>query len=232
MHEIIYGYTKSSRFGLYITGGATFNSPERDITAITIPGKNGTLTIDNKRFHNITIQYPAYIRSDYITKTRLIKEWLLDEPGYRRLEDTYNPEVFRMARFKGPINFDTRELNQSGELTFCFDCMPQKFLKEGEQAVEITEETILSNPSPFPSKPKIRVYGTDGTVYVANNKIIITEIDEYVDIDCDSQNAYKSTSNKNGFVKTDFPEIAAGSSGIKFAGNISKVIVWPRWWTI
>lgn len=232
MHEIIYGDKKSSEYGIYITGNGVFDAPERDITPITIPGRSGTLTIDNKRFNNIVITYPAFIYKDFMENAQMAKEWLLMEPGYRRLEDTYNKDCYRMARFIGPINFSMRELNHSGEFNLSFDCMPQKFLKSGEEPIEITEEIILTNPSPFPAKAIIRVFGTDGTVFIGNKIIIMNQIDEYVDIDCDSGNAYKETENKNKTVLTDFPEIPAGSTGIKFEGNITKTVIWPRWWSI
>ena len=38
---------KSTEYGLYINGDAAYNAPERDTEDIEIPGRSGTLTVDN-----------------------------------------------------------------------------------------------------------------------------------------------------------------------------------------
>lgn len=224
---------KSSReFGLYISGSGTFNAPQRDIETVEIPGKNGTLTIDKKRFLNITISYPAFIREKFRAYTDAAREWLLAAPGYRRLEDSYHPEEYRMARFTGPLDWDARILNRSGECTLDFDCMPQRFLKMGEIPHTLTASGTFVNPTVFEAKPLFRVYGTSGTLMVGNTAIEISEIEEYIDIDCDTQNAYKGTENCNSKVTPAFPTFPVGQTGVMFSGGITSVTVIPRWWTI
>lgn len=49
----------SGTYGVYITGDAVFNAPERDVEMITIPGRNGALALDNGRFENISVTYPS-----------------------------------------------------------------------------------------------------------------------------------------------------------------------------
>ena len=86
---LIYNGKSSREFGLYVSGSGTFNAPQRDIETIEIPGRNGTLTIDKKRFKNISIPYPAFIREKFRAYTDAAREWLLADAGYRRLEDSY-----------------------------------------------------------------------------------------------------------------------------------------------
>ncbi len=229
---LIYNERNSKDFGLYISGSGTFNAPQRDIETIEIPGRNGTLTIDKKRFLNITISYPAFIREKFRAYTDAAREWLLADAGYRRLEDSYHPDEYRMARFTGPLDFDTRILNRSGECTLSFDCAPQRFLKMGEIPHTLTAASAFVNPTVFEAKPFFRVYGTSGTLTVGNTAIEISEIDEYIDIDCDTQNAFKGTENCNSKVTSDFPTFPAGKTGVMFSGGITSVTVIPRWWTI
>ena len=41
----VYGDGCSRDYGLYISGGETFNAPERDVELVEIPGKNGNLVL-------------------------------------------------------------------------------------------------------------------------------------------------------------------------------------------
>lgn len=230
--KITYDGVESSTYGLYITGSGTFNAPERDIEEVAIPGRNGTLTRDNKRFKNIPVTYPCFIKSDFLKNANGLRAWLLKAVGYRRLEDTYHAEYYRMARFKGPINFDVRALNKSGEVSLTFDCMPQRFLKSGEVDIEVKESMTVVNPTMYESAPLIRVYGTGGILTINDTTINISEIDEYVDLDCDIQDAYKGSVNKNDTVSQVFPTLHSGANNIAFSDGITSVIVRPRWWTV
>ena len=105
---LVFGGKCSKDFGIYVSGSGTFNAPERDVERIEIPGRNGELIIDSGRFKNESVSYPAFIRTSFRSCADVAREWLLSYPGYRRLEDSYNPECFRMASFTGPLDFDTR----------------------------------------------------------------------------------------------------------------------------
>lgn len=229
---LVYGGHLSSEFGLYISGEGTFNAPERDVEKVTIPGKNGDLTIDNGRFSNISVEYPAYIHERFRFFSGAARDWLLASAGYQRLEDSYHPEFFRMARFSGPLDFDVRFLSFSGECTLTFDCLPQRFDKRGEIPVVFLAAGQIVNPYRYPALPLIRVYGTSGTLSVGGTVIQISSIDEYVDLDSETQNAYKGATNCNGNISAaDFP-VLTGTTGISFEGGITQVQVTPRWWTL
>lgn len=229
----VYGEKCSKDYGLYISGGGTFNAPERDVELVEVPGKNGSLVLDNGRFKNIMVTYPAFIRQKFRDLSRMAREWLLGASGYVRLEDSYNPEYYRLARFGGPLDFETRVLNRSGECSLSFDCKPQRFLTEGDIAIDVTGSAQLFNPFPFPALPLIRVYGTSGRLLVGDVIVQISEISGYMDIDCDAMNAYKETQNCNTKINAQrFPVLPVGQTGISYEGNITHVQIKPRWWTI
>lgn len=231
-HSFVFGGESSKKYGLYISGSGTFSAPERDTQIKEIPGKNGNLIIDNHRFKNISIVYPAFIRTKFREYTDAARAWLLSDSGYRKLEDTYHPFEYRMARFTGPLDFDVRALNQSGECTLSFDSKPQRFLKSGDSIYILESAGGLVNPTPYEARPLIRVWGESGTLIVGNTFVDIEAIDEYIDIDSDTQNAYKGTMNCNENISSDFPVFKAGETGVKFEGAISRVEIQPRWWTI
>lgn len=231
MNSFIFNGKKSSEFGIYISGSGTYKFPERDVQKIEVPGRNGDLIIDNGRFKNITLNYPAFVRQNFKKNTDAARMWLLQDSAYHRLEDSYHPEQFRLARFVGPIDWSMRFMNLSGECELMFDCKPQRFLKSGEVPIRATSDIKLMNPTVFEAKPLIRVYGENGTLIVGNNIVRILKIDEYVDIDSDVENAFKGTVNCNANIRLeDFPSLCSGETGIKIEGNITSIEITPRWW--
>lgn len=226
--------TDSTEFNIGISGSGTFDAPERDVTQISVPGRSGDLLLDNNRFKNITLTYPAFISKDFSKNFDAFKAFMLSNVGYQVLEDTYHPDIFRMAEFRGPLNPDVKVLNIAGEFDLIFNCKPQRWLKEGQKGITFTEAATIINPCLFSSKPLVRVYGT-GELAIGSNTIEITSVDEYVDIDCELQDAFKGTTNCNSDIELtsgSFFELSPGENGISFDDSITSIVITPRWWTI
>lgn len=222
-------------FGVFISGAGTFDAPERDTEKVEIPGRNGDLTIDNGRYKNIPIKYPAFIVNSFSSNVEGLRNYLLTQKGYKRLEDTYHPEEFRMGKIAG--GFTTKPVAElwAGEFDLEFDCYPQRFLKSGEIPVEFTQAGTLENRQLTEAKPLIRAYGT-GSFEIGGVAVEITQADGYTDIDCELEEAYKDTlsTDKNGMIiLTDgiFPTLMPGSNTVTLSG-ITKLEIRPRWWVL
>lgn len=225
---------KNSRdFGIYISGDQTFNAPEKEVESIEIPGRNGDLTISRNRFKNIAVSYSAFIRRGFDGSAAAARAWLLGGDGYRRLEDSYHPEYYRMARFTGPLDFSMRFLNYAGEMTLTFDCKPQRWKKSGEYPIPCASGMHLHNDG-FPALPLIKVSGTGaGSLTVGSVTVAIHSLDGYVMLDSDTQNAYKDTLNKNSTISApEFPVLQPGENVVSWTGGIAAVEITPRWWTV
>ncbi len=115
----------SRTYGVYITGEAVYNAPERDVEMITIPGRNGTFALDNGRFENIEVSYPAGIYADTEADFRQaisdFRNFLCSRKGYVRLQDEYNPDEYRMAVYKSGLDV-TPAMLRAGEFNIVFDC--------------------------------------------------------------------------------------------------------------
>ena len=231
----------SCDYGLYITGSGTFGAPERDVETVEMPGRNGNLIIDNHRFKNISLSYPAFIRRNFLHNADATKAWLAKDANYARLEDTYNPDYFRMARFTGPLDFDARALNRAGETEITFDCKPQRWRKDGENPIIITGNSaggkdVIYNDL-YPSLPLIRINGSAAApivIHFGDYIVTVNELSGHITIDCDTQNAFRGTLNQNKNVKIpDFPVLTNGKNEIWWTdGTIDSVEITPRWWTI
>ena len=231
----IYNGKSTKDFGVYISGLNTYNAPERDVDVISVDGRNGDLLIDNGRYKNIDVVYPAFIYDEFSANIEGFRNFLLTQIGYKRLEDTYHPEEYRMARVKGELSVGAVETLEAGQFDITFDCKPQRFLKSGEHPIEVTEATQINNPTYNAAKPLLYVYG-DGVFHIGDYDVEVEEHEyEYMIIDCDMMDAYYETHNLNGYISLGgkgFPQLETGVHGITMDNTISKIIVVPRWYII
>lgn len=235
MGAIIWDGISSRRFGIQVERYPNQSMPVRAIESIAISGRNGALTIDSGRFENYQQPYEIYFNANRIktpAAAREIKRWLQLPTGYRRLEDTYSPGLYRMARFTGGADIEN-VMNLFGRMTLYFDCQPQSWLKSGEFPIAFAQAGALIN-SWFPALPLIRVNGTGaGTLYIGQYAVQINALDGYVMLDSETQNAYKGTENKNSTVFVqEFPVLQPGENPVSWQGQINSVEITPRWWTL
>lgn len=220
-------------FDIICSNGGTYDAPERDVTVIEIPGRNGELTIDNGRWRNANVTFQCYVRKRFAEKAPQIRAWLHRSPGYRRLEDDAHPLEYRMARFVNAIKFEPMYTDKEAELEITFSCQPQRWLKSGEDPVELTAAGALINPTGFDALPIITVTGSGAaTLTVGDYTVTISDIDGSITLDSHIQRSYSGSTARDGAVTGIYPILSAGSNAISWTGSVTKVTIIPRWWTI
>lgn len=132
---------------------------------IPIPGRNGVIIREDGAYDTYTQTYQIWFRNtmnrDTYQNARDVAVWLLGTSGFCRLEDTYEPEYFKLARFVGPLNIET-VLKNHGRATLEFEVQPQRFLKSGEipEQFSLTSETTILNHTLFESRPLLKFTDT------------------------------------------------------------------------
>lgn len=160
---IVWAGTSSTDVGMVIEHYPKVIIPKRKIEVENVPGRNGDVVIETDSFENYDQQYSCFLDSKYIGGLEAVipkvSDWLLGHSGYHRLEDSYFPDIYRMARFDGGGDFSS-VFNEYGEGTLTFNCMPQKYLKNGE--IEINCAAVngvpkhMYNPTAFKAWPLVR----------------------------------------------------------------------------
>lgn len=233
MNYLIFNDINSADYNVFISGESTYATPEKDVEIIAVPGRNGTLSIDNHRFSNVNINYPAFIVYDFRHNFDSFKAALMSVSGYAKLADTYDMEHYRRARFYSAIEPEMDQLNRHGKFDIVFDCDPRRFLKLGDDVRTFTAAAEIKNPTLYPALPLIRAYGT-GSFTIGSVSVSISSASTYTDIDCETQEAYKGSTNCNGNITLTngaFPSLQPGINAISKSG-ITKLEITPRWWTI
>ncbi len=196
LNYLTYDGVESRDFGVYISGEGVFDAPARRGEMISIPGRNGSLFMDEGVFENITVEYPAFIGTGYedLFRTKLgdLRSWLSSRGNYKRLADTYHPDEFRLGVYREGLEVDPQHITRAGGFTLKFDCKPQRFLVIGEDPVAFTTNGTIVNPTLFPSSPLIRVTG-NGTVAIGENgkyRFVVSGNTETIWIDTEIMEAY------------------------------------------
>lgn len=229
-----FGGLTSSTYGVYISGSGTYDSPERDYTIESIPGRNGDLVLDNHRFLNIELKYPAFIYKDFKTNLESLRSALSSKIGYQKLSDTYHPGEYRLGYFTNGITVKPTKNLYAGEFDLVFNCKPQRFLDSADTKTTLTTNGSISNPTLFESKPLITVTGY-GTLTIGTQAITIEDQFASVTIDSEIGDCYSGSDNANMYVafgNNKLPVLAPGTNSITMTGAITKVEITPRWFVL
>lgn len=240
MGIIIFNSVSSRDYHIQVEHPPGYVTPERDYDSVHVPGRNGDVIFDRGSFQNVERTYEIAVGSlyyKYASMANGISEWLNSVSGYAKLEDSYEPEYYRLAAYQGPTDIENI-LNHAGRAKISFNCKPQRFLKSGDKTLTFTSGSVskIRNPTKFASLPIITVRGTgSGTLTISTTyKITISSIGSYVTLNSEIQDAYRGTTNANSLITAPngFPKLSPGDNTISFSGGITSVEVTPKWWTL
>lgn len=245
---LTYGGKTSRDFKVWISGGGTFDTPEKDIESIAIPGRNGDLHIDNGTFKNLPITYPAFITEDWRQNFDAFRAFMCAQSGAQRLEDTYDMDHFRIATYKGAIQPKMTTLNRAGEFDIVFDCDPRRFLKRGGVPITVPYNgpgvySEITNHTEYTAKPTIKITGNNyfqwyepGASSSKAIRVSGVSTSAITIIDCENEEAYDEQtkasrdSNIRYIDTTEFPTLKPGVTRVR--GEYPELQIIPRWWTI
>lgn len=251
---ITWGGRSSDEFNLKIERFPDIIKSARKYEKVSVPGRNGDLYFFDGSFENYIQPYSVYAgsRTDKAAYTSWneIMEWLVPEPaaptiddyinltlyGYKRLIDSNEPDVIRLALFASGLSAEN-SWNRFGRATIEFDCRPERFTTDAFTPIPIANSgSYIMNPTDRPAKPCIKVYGTEGGSVVINGYVLtLSSINAYTYIDCESQNAFKSLAenmNNTVVLTSGFPVLTEGNNDITWTGGITSLEIVPRWWRL
>lgn len=230
------GTSLLTNFGVCIAGMNAYNGGTPSVETVTIPGRNGDLIYSNKRYNNFTLAYPAVIARQFFSKFGDLRAFLYANIGYRQIEDSYFPDMYRMGRISGKMDPSAIVWNNNaGLFTISFDCKPQHYYQSGLEETEYTDDATIVNDTRFEALPIMRIYGY-GTVTLNGTNVTVEENNyPYVDVDSEVQDGYYGSNNMNMFLTVSgdrFPVLSPGSNTLVLGEGITKVTIKPRWWTL
>lgn len=235
---IKWGGENSTNYGIVVGESPVFDKPKRKQTVFNVPGRNGSILMQQDAFEDVVRTYKVWIAEDSANNATLtdrvsaVTAWLNSKSGYQELEDSFEPDYFRLAYYSGGDSFSDNMM-QYGESELNFTCRPERFLKTGATAVTVTNGQTLTNPTKFTSKPLIYIQGSGTYSITLGGKTITATVTDYIYIDCDAQNAYRlATENRNDKITGSFPVMPSGANTVAITGSPTAVKITPRYFTI
>lgn len=229
----------SSDHGLMLEQADIFPAPVRKRTVLTIPGRSESVIQDGGCWENVSLKYTVSLRRNLPERWINILAWLSTPEGYCRLENSIQPEHFRLAYYEGGIDVNQLRTFKSARVNITFKARPELFLKNGENPIVFTRDSEestaaeLLNPTKFEALPLIKVTGTgNGSLSIHGRTINISNLVDYVYIDCEQQDVYRQTpENRNYLASGVFPKLVPGDNNITFTG-FTSVEITPRFYTL
>ena len=236
MGIVMFNGTSSQDLHALVQTAPEYEFPEKDYSVTHVEGRNGDIVIDTGSWQNVPRTYNLAIdtrKISYAEVASKLVQWLHSASGYARLEDSYEPDFYRMAMYKDSGSI-SNIYSKAGQIEISFDCKPQRYLKSGEVSDLFTSNTEYRNPTDFPSKPKIVIHGSgSGTVKIGVYEITIFNILDGMTVDCEIQDTYKNDINCNSRVSiAEYPKIIAGNNMISMSGGVTSIEITPRWWML
>lgn len=159
------GFDTRTLPGVTVVRGETLESPARDFDVREIPGRNGDLLLDNRKYPNTEITYRVMIRENVESTFRQLAGFLLSRTGYCKLSDSWSTSEFYLAYVSQPITPKVSRGDELGAFEVVFNRKPQRFLVSGETPAELTSSGTyitytlahLENPTWFPARPQIKL---------------------------------------------------------------------------
>ena len=236
MGIVIFNGISSKDLHVQVQTEPDYDFPEKDYEVTHVPGRNGDIVIDQGSWQNVSRKYNLAMDAGKISYTEVaskLVQWLHSASGYARLEDSYEPDFYRMAMYKDSGSI-SNIYNKAGQIEIEFTCKPQRYFKSGEIADIFTTSTEYRNPTDFPAKPLIKIHGSgSGMVKIGAYTVTINDILDGMVVDSEQQDTYKDQTNCNSKVSiTEYPKLIAGNNAISISGGVTSIEIIPRWWTL
>lgn len=256
IHFFNFDGVESLDYGIVVKSSNFFDIAAKDIEFLPVPGRNGDLVIDNKRYKNIDITFEVRAKipsmfdvyddeeMNFDEYMRAVRKWLNQDGNYKKVEDSFSCDYFRLGVFMGDSKIE-RICKNVYDITLTFNCKPHRYRYTGEQKKQIIllpkdgNIHYLENPDDQEALPIIEAYCSSGTTmsisingvsYSLSNMDSSAGADPVI-IDSEMQHCYKGqTSYDNYFTSSDgnFPILRPGTNVILSTSGHSSYIK-PNW---
>ena len=228
---------RSTALGVFVEKYPPRPIPKRKHEKFSVPGRSGDVIAYEDAWENVLQPYDIYLSAEkpgLPLVAAKVTRWLMAD-GYRRLEDEYDRDTFRLAAFLGPVDLENT-LNEFGRARIEFDCQPQRYLKIGARPITAENGMTLQNPTGYTARPLLTVFGSgSGTITLGTYSVSLSVITNGMTLDCAEEEAYfysGSVLNLNTVVSGAYPKLAAGASAVTWAGGVTGLTIIPRWYEL
>ena len=219
---------KCTAKGIHVLEQPPVTVPAERVTYTNVPGRPGSMTtLEGEDVYDDMILTAQCIVADP-AQIPVIFGWL---KGSGTVTFANRPGGFYHARVTNQIPFEKKlRGNPHRSFSVNFRCKPFRY-QAGVQPITVTTSgSTNTNPGTVYSEPVITVNGSGDITLMVGTKIIeLTGITNSITIDSVLQEAYNGTSDMNAHMSGEFPILKPGMNAISRSGNVTSVVVQPKW---
>lgn len=214
-------------FGIKVEKRPIIPKPQRNIQYVEVPGRSGSLKIDDATYKDIIIPVQCGFKDEFVAdKADRIKSWL--DSGEGPLILSNQPDKYYLAHVSDQIDI-SQEFKVFGKFLVNFRCKPFKYDLDNS-VITLTAAGTVTNPGTVASEPIIVVTGNGSIILTINGiDIQITGVSGTLTIDSVLKDAYKDTVLLNSQMNGDFPVLISGYNTISWTGAVTSVQITPNW---
>ena len=214
--------------GIHVSKLPPLTIPLERSTQTNVPGRPGSLTqLEGDDVYDDMILTATCFIADP-AQIPLIAAWLKGKGTVtfaNRTGGHYN------ARIANQIPFE-KVLRGNPHCSFAvnFRCFPFWYQDNVSDVTITTSGGTITNPGSVYSEPLITLTGSgDITLMVGTTIVELTGITSGIVLDCTLKEAYLGTALMNDHMSGDFPVLKPGLNGISWSGNVTRIVISPRW---
>lgn len=219
-------------FKLMITFDVDLASSEPDVEAVSVPGRDGDVIVDNHRNKSVNQTFGLYCNVPHPKGTELMRqaiEWLRQDVQFHDFTLSTEPDYIRRGAVLTAVQTTVKEDGVYGSLTFNFK--PKRYLKTGMTAQKLASGVVFDNTGSLNAEPKITITGTgDFTLSINGTPYGVKGMDTGTTIDSENQSVISANGTSNEFNKFQggsFPILKPGKNTITWDDGFAVEII-PR----
>lgn len=216
-------------YGIIIEKRPLIPKPQRNIQYIEVPGRSGSLKVDDASYKDIIIPIQCSFKDDNVAdKADAIKAWLNYGEGQLILSN--QTDKYYIAHVSDQFDI-SQEYKIFGQFLVNFRCQPFKY-STVNNVITLIDSGTVTNIGTIESEPILVVTGSgDITLTINEANIHLTAVDGHITIDSVLKDAYKETILLNSKMLGDFPILQPGDNSISWSGSgtVTSIQITPNW---
>lgn len=237
-----FGGESSLDYGLTIEQPQIARKPKRQITRISVPGRDGDVIYDEGAYSNVDLSYRVWCgdesaRDAVLARVGELSRWLTGGK-YKMLSDTYDPDYFRLAMCVEPLEPELL-LRKYAKQDVAFTCDPYRYSFAGNEVISFNQQKIHLYNTGMASLPYIKVYGQGEVALFIENRAEdgttrtdawTLTVDNHIELDSATMNTTKDGVDCN-YKKSGagYPVFLPGEIVIDLSQRATGVDIIPRW---
>lgn len=220
---------KASEIGLKVKERPSIPAPEENVEFITVPGRDGNLTIRDGTVKDIVINitFTFCTKPELFAETfRKAKKWLMGK-GKKRLEFSDDTDFFYQVR-NVIIGASERTVRVIGEFTAEFSCCGCQYLIDGAREHKLEE--VRYNPY-FIAHPVYKIKGEGMCTLNVNGNTLRANVGQNLTVDTELMMSYREDGTlANTEVSGDYENLylLEGENKIDITDGFELKVI-PNW---